>query len=69
VGLAMGDVGIIYGHLTYFTAIWYVHSLWRFGKCYGYLVYFSHFGMLHQEKSGNPGEEEDNDLFPVFGVL
>jgi hypothetical protein len=52
--------------LVYFMAIWYI--LWPFGiYCYGHLVYFvaiwytswlfgifSCFGMLHQEKSGNP---------------
>jgi hypothetical protein len=39
--------------LEYFMAIWYI--LWPFGMSYGYLVYFSRFGMLYQEKSGNPG--------------
>jgi hypothetical protein len=41
-------------------AIWYV--LWPFGTFLGHLVQFmviwyifSHFGMLNQEKSGNPG--------------
>jgi hypothetical protein len=29
VGLAMDDVGIFYGHLVYFTAIW--HAFWTFG--------------------------------------
>jgi hypothetical protein len=29
------------GHLIYFMAIWYI---------------FSHFGMLQQEKSGNPAQ-------------
>jgi hypothetical protein len=32
-GLAMEDVGIFYGHLVNFAAIWYV--LWLFGKFYG----------------------------------
>jgi hypothetical protein len=36
-----------------FVAIWYI--LWTFGIFRGYMVYFSRFGMLHQEKSGNPG--------------
>jgi hypothetical protein len=52
--------------LVYFMAIWCI--LWQFGRYYGNLVgvmafcifyghfvYFSSFGMLHQEKSGNPG--------------
>jgi hypothetical protein len=37
-GLAMEDVGTLYGHLVYFTAIWY--SLWPFGIFCGYFVYF-----------------------------
>jgi hypothetical protein len=51
-GLALEAVGIFYGHLVYFTSIWYI---------FGHLVYFvviryifSRFGMLYQEKSGNP---------------
>jgi hypothetical protein len=34
----MKDVGIRYGHLVYFTVIWYI--LWPLGQFYGYLVYF-----------------------------
>jgi hypothetical protein len=41
-------------------AIWY--NVWPFGIMYGHLVYFgvilvyfSRFGMLYHEKSGNPG--------------
>jgi hypothetical protein len=44
--------GIFYGHLVYFMAVWYI--LWPFGIFYGHLVYFPHFGLLYQEKSGNP---------------
>jgi hypothetical protein len=41
--LAKKDVGIFYGHLVYFTAIWSI-SL-AFGIFYGHLVYFvAHFG-------------------------
>jgi hypothetical protein len=28
--------------------------LWKFGTFYGHLEYFSRFGMLYQENSGNP---------------
>jgi hypothetical protein len=48
----MEDVGLFYGHLVYFTTIWYIVR--PFGILYDSLVYFSHFGMLYQEKSGNP---------------
>jgi hypothetical protein len=51
-GLALEDVGIFYGPLVYFTAIRYI--LRPFGIFYGHLVCFTRFGMLHQDKSGNP---------------
>jgi hypothetical protein len=49
----MKDVGIIYGHLVHFTVYWYI--LLTFGILCGNLVYFSRFGILYQEKFGNPG--------------
>jgi hypothetical protein len=55
--------GIFYGHSVYFMDIW--STLRPFGIFYGrsvfcgHLVYFSHFGMLHQEKSGNPAQHTD----------
>jgi hypothetical protein len=45
-GLGMENVGIFYGPLVHFTAIWYVFVIWYISSC---------FGMLCQEKSGNPG--------------
>jgi hypothetical protein len=36
-------------------------TIWYF--C-GYLVYFSSFGMLYQEKSGNPGAGRQTDVDP-----
>jgi hypothetical protein len=49
----MENLGIFYDHLVYFMAI---------GNIYGHLVYFvviwydfPRFGILDQEKSGNPG--------------
>jgi hypothetical protein len=69
-GLKKG-VGKFYGRLVYFTAIW--NMLWQFGIFCGHsaifitpiLVYFSRFGMLCQEKSGNPvqGSSADNKMF------
>jgi hypothetical protein len=37
--LVKENVGIFYGHLVYFTCIWY--SLRPFGIQYGHLVYFT----------------------------
>jgi hypothetical protein len=54
-GLAVEDVGIFYGHLVHFTVFWYI--LLTFGIVCGNLVYFSRFGILYQEKSGNPGRD------------
>jgi hypothetical protein len=50
--LAMEAVGIFYGHLVYLKAIcfppfWYIFTY----------PYFTRFGMLYQEKSGNPGSQ------------
>jgi hypothetical protein len=53
----MEDVGICYGHLVHFTVICYI--LWTFGIVRGNLVYFSRFGIMYQEKSGNPGSEAE----------
>jgi hypothetical protein len=38
--------------LEYFTAIWYI--LWPFGNVVVIWLYFSRFGILCLEKSGNP---------------
>jgi hypothetical protein len=41
------------GHFVHFTVLCYI--LWTFGIVCGNLVYFSRFGILCEEKSGNPG--------------
>jgi hypothetical protein len=41
-------------------AIWYI--LWSFGIFSGYLVDYFRFGMLQQEKSGNPVLELKHDV-------
>jgi hypothetical protein len=37
-------------------AIWYVS--WPFGMFHGHLVNFPRFGMLYEEKSGNPAFDQ-----------
>jgi hypothetical protein len=57
----MEDVGIFYGHLVYFTTILYIFiDNWCI---FDNLIYFSRFGKLHQEKSGNPGDHQDSGAF------
>jgi hypothetical protein len=36
-GLEMENVDLLYGHLEYFTANWYI--LWSFAECFHVLVY------------------------------
>jgi hypothetical protein len=52
----MENFYIIYDHLVYLTAIWYICKLYGPLVCiyWGHLVYFSRIGILYQEKSGNP---------------
>jgi hypothetical protein len=54
----MEDIGVFYGLLVYFTAVRYI--LWPFGITSGNLEYFSRFGILYQDKSGNPASLTDN---------
>jgi hypothetical protein len=49
----MEDVGIFDGYLVHFTVFCYI--LLTVGIVPGNLIYFSHFDILNQEKSGNPG--------------
>jgi hypothetical protein len=49
----MENTGIFYGYLEYFTVIWYI--LWPFGNVVVIWYIFPRFGILCQEKSGNPG--------------
>jgi hypothetical protein len=61
----MEDVGIFYGHLVYFTAIWYMYAV-----AFWYILRFF-FSMLYQEKSGNPesnyfDQSLSNDLGTTF---
>jgi hypothetical protein len=48
----MESAGIFYGHLEHFMLIWYI--LWAFGNIVVIWYIFPRFGILCQEKSGNP---------------
>jgi hypothetical protein len=48
----MGDDGIFDGHLVHFT-VFFIFYGYIFGIVHDNLVYFSRFGILYQEKSGN----------------
>jgi hypothetical protein len=54
-GLGMEKVGIFHHHLEYITAVWCI--LWPLGNLSIIWYIFPHFGILCQEKSGNPGSE------------
>jgi hypothetical protein len=69
-GLAVEDVGIFYGHFENYPAIWYfcVHLVHFVAIWY----IFPRFGILYQEKSGNPGLVRLRYLFKepdVIGVV
>jgi hypothetical protein len=49
------QVYFAYGHLEYFTVIWLI--IWLFGYVVVIWYIFPRFGILHQEKSGNPGHK------------
>jgi hypothetical protein len=53
--------GRFYVHLVDFMVIWYTHFALIWYTC-GLLVYFPRFGMLCQEKSGNPAMTVFRDL-------
>jgi thiol-disulfide isomerase/thioredoxin len=57
----MEDADIFYWHLVYFTAIWctYCIGIWYI---FGNLVIFPLFGMLYQEKSGNPAYKNGSKI-------
>jgi hypothetical protein len=48
----MENVGMFYGHLEYFTALWY--NFWPFGIISGHLVNFSRFGVFGPRKIWQP---------------
>jgi hypothetical protein len=52
----MEKVGIFFGHLEHFMAIW--NTLWPFGNLVVIWYIFPRFGTLCQEQSGNLGAKE-----------
>jgi hypothetical protein len=57
----MEDVGILYGNLVYFTAIWYI--FWSSGIC---LVIFFTFWYVAPRKIWQPCTEDHFDLIKYF---
>jgi hypothetical protein len=51
---------IFYGHLIYFRS--FCRKIYQNGHKVYHLLYFPHFGMLNQEKSGNPGRKPPKNL-------
>jgi hypothetical protein len=49
----MENVGMIYGYSEFSSAIWYI--VWPLGNLVVVRYTFPRFGILSQEKSGNPG--------------
>jgi hypothetical protein len=56
----MEKVGIFCGHLEYITAIWTI--LCPFGNLEAICCIFPRFGILCQEKSGNPARSQKNTI-------
>jgi hypothetical protein len=65
-GVVTENVGLFHGHLAHFTAIWYI--LLPFGTSVLIWYVFFHFGMLHQEKSGNPGTHPVRIINSIINV-
>jgi hypothetical protein len=64
--LTLEKLGTFYDHFVYFMAV---------GNVYGHLVYFvvilhiiPRFGILDQEKSGNPARTASNSVAPKQNV-
>jgi hypothetical protein len=66
-GLVMKMVGIFYGHLEYLTVIWYI--LWSFGNLMAIWDIFHRFGILCQEKSGNPTTDATKKVKEQFSFF
>jgi hypothetical protein len=53
IGIGVQNFDSFYNHLVYFVAIWFI--LCHLDVFCGSLLYFPNFGIMSQEKSGNPG--------------
>jgi hypothetical protein len=62
----MENAGIFYGHLEYFPVIWYI--LRPFGNVVVIWYIFPRFGVLFQEKSGNPGSTTQLLTLPINDI-
>jgi hypothetical protein len=59
----MENIGIFNVPLEYFNAIFYI--LWPFGVFVSIWNIFPRFGILYQEKSGNPASSGDDKIFLI----
>jgi hypothetical protein len=59
--------GKYYGHLVYFTAIWYISR--PFSNFVAIRYIFPRFGILCQEKSGNPGGDLNARKAPAVKIF
>jgi hypothetical protein len=59
----MENAGIFFGHLEHFTVIWYIS--WPIGNVPVLWYIFQRFGILCQEKSGNPAPQRQSSLSAV----
>jgi hypothetical protein len=61
-GLGMENVALYSGHFEYFMTIGYIY--WAFGNFVVIWYIFPRFGILYQEKSGNPALHDKFRLKP-----
>jgi hypothetical protein len=57
------NADIFYGHYEYLTVIW--HILWPFGNIMVIWYIFPRFGILCQQKSGNPATRDETRISNV----
>jgi hypothetical protein len=71
-GSCNGRVGIFYGHLVYFTAVWYISRpfgiFWPFGMICVNLAYFARLGIFGPKKSGNPARDRSDAASQILRI-